>query len=300
MVNVLHANDIKSCIVHSKFLMYADDIKIYKACTTIQDCLLLQEDLCRLSQYCLVNKLHLSLPKCFFISFTKNKISINFQYTLNNTKLNKTECARDLGVLLDCKLHLDAHVDNRVNKALQMYGFVMRSCRDFRKPSTYLFLFKTLIRSQLEYAVPIWCPFYEKYKNAIEMVQKRFLRATHYKCFRNKISYTDLLKYYKILSLDSRRSLLMVMMLYGICNNKFNCIELSNELCYVVPRIIVQREVRVPQLFYTARCRTNAGVRAPLRQLVATYNSHFIDLDIFALSQSNFRKMACQLLADRP
>ena len=73
--------------------------------------------------------------------------------------------------------------------------------------------------------------------------------------------------------------------------------EISNRLCYVVPRTVNRRKVRAPRLFYTEKCRNNAGERAPLGRLLETYNSHFIDLDIFAHNQSKFRKMAIELLA---
>lgn len=201
-----------------------------------------------------------------------------------------------MGVILDSKLHFDLHVDNVVNKAYRMYGFVMRSSNDFKRPNTYITLYKTLIRSQLEYAVPIWCPFYNTYVQKLEMIQKKFLRSMQYKCHLSKLSYIPLLKQYKLISLESRRTLLMVSMLHGLCNNKFDCTDLTNQLCYIVPRTARRREARAPQLFHTVRCRTNAGARAPLRRLFETYNTHFEDLDIFSLSQTKFKSMAIKML----
>lgn len=178
-----------------------------------------------------------------------------------------------------------------------MYGFVMRSSTDFKRPHTFIILYTTLIRSQLEYAAPIWCPLYDKYKQRIEMVQKKFLRSIHYKCHRSKLSYAQLLKAYKLLDLESRRTLLMAVMLHGICNNNFDCSDITNKLCYIVPRTVLRREARLPRLFHTVQCRTNAGARAPLRRLLEIYNTHFFDLDIFSLSQTKFKRMAVQLLA---
>lgn len=210
--------------------------------------------------------------------------------------LKKVSNIRDLGVAMDSKLHFDVHIDNIINKAYRMFGFVLRSSNDFKRPSTFLLLYKTLVRSQLEYAVPIWSPIFDVYKNKIEMVQKKFLRATHYRTAHSKLPYKQLLKRYKLQSLESRRSLLMTMMLHGLCNNKFDCPEITNNICYIVPRTVMRREARVPQLFHTARCRTHAGARAPLRRLVDTYNSHFITLDIFALPNFKFKRMATEIL----
>lgn len=295
---ILFINDIKQCFINSRFLMYADDIKIYTPCKTIEDCLLLQDDLNRLHTYCTVNKLFLSLPKCHAISFTKNKNKINHIYSISDVPLKTVLSVRDLGVILDSCLHFDVHHNAIINKAFQMFGFVMRSSRDFVRPSTFLLLYKTLIRSQLEYASPIWNPLYEKYISGLEMVQKKFLRSMNYKCYHSKTPYTQLLEKYNILSLQHRRMLLSVMMLHGLCNNRFDCTDLTNKLCYTVPRTVIRREVRASHLFYIESCKTNAGVRVPLRRIADIYNSHFTQLDIFNLANNQFKIKAVKLLSE--
>ncbi|KAF9814494.1 hypothetical protein SFRURICE_000221, partial [Spodoptera frugiperda] len=74
--------------------------------------------------------------------------------------------------------------------------------------------------------------------------------------------------------------------------------DLTNQLCYVVPRTVCRREVRLPRLFHTGTSRTNAGIRAPLRRLVDTYNSHFMDIDIFALSNMQFKGQVVKSLTE--
>lgn len=197
------------------------------------------------------------------------------------------DSVRDLGVIIDSSLHFNLHIDSIVNKAFRMYGFVMRSSRDFVRPSTFLMLYKSLVRSQLEYATPIWNPHYLKYENKLEMVQKKFLRGMNFKCYHSKIPYTDLLEKYKILSLESRRLLLDVMMLHGLCHNRFDCIDITNKICLTVPRTVIRRGARMPRLFHLDSCKTNAGARVPLRRLVETYNTHFMDIDIFSLHNNN-------------
>lgn len=167
-----------------------------------------------LTRFCKLN-----LAKCHSISFTKNRTKINFNYSLHNYSLNIFTAVRDLGVIFDSSLHFDIHIDSVINRALQMYGFVMRSSVDFVRPSTYLLLYKTLVRSQLEYATSIWNPIYKKYSDRIESVQRKFLRVMNYKCRNFKVSYAAMLQRYNILSLESRRRLLGTMVLYNICNN---------------------------------------------------------------------------------
>lgn len=68
---VLFINDIGSCFINCKFLLYADDLKIYREISSTDDCDKLQQDLDRLSSYCVYNKLKLSLPKCKSIYLLK-------------------------------------------------------------------------------------------------------------------------------------------------------------------------------------------------------------------------------------
>ena len=207
---LIFVNDIGICFKHCHFLMYADDLKIYRTIECSEDPAKIQDDLDRFSIYCRVNGLNLSLNKCKSLTITKKKSPIDSTYWLSGVLLERVKQIRDLGITLDTKLHFDIHVENIVNKAFKMYGFVLRSCNGFKDYRTYLYLYKSLIRSQLEYAVAIWNPLYLKYINGIEMVQKKFLKCIHYKCTHSHLSY-DLL-------LDVYSSALCYFMTYVIIN----------------------------------------------------------------------------------
>lgn len=286
---VLFVNDIKSCFQNSRFLLYADDLKAFKTITCLEDCMIFQQDLDRFTAYCSTNKLQLNISKCSYINFTKAKNILTFNYTLCNSSLIKVSSLRDLGVQLDTNLTFNTHVQNIVNKAFKLYGFVMRTSVNFKRTNTYLYLFKCLVRSQLEYAVPIWNPYYNRYKEEIENVQKKFLRTMHYRFNHFYLSYNLLLKKYSMLTLESRRTYLEVVTLYKIVNNGFDCIELVNNICYAVPRNVLRRDARSYHLFYLSSCRTNTGLRTPLRHMVENYNKSFNHIDIFLLSIGKFK-----------
>lgn len=294
---IVFINDIKQCFQNSKFLLYADDLKAYKVIRTIDDCISFQHDLDRLTAYCNMNKLQLSIPKCNYITFTLKINVTNFTYRLCNASLTKLTTLRDLGILLDTKLCLNLHIDNIVSKAFKMYGFVMRSSIDFQRTSTYLYLYKTLVRSQLEYAVPIWNPFYNKYVEAIERVQRKFLRAMHFRCHRSYLSHAQLLDLYNMLTLESRRKYLEATTLYKIVNNTFDSIDLVSGLGYHVPRTVHRRAVRAGCLFTLGICRTNTRLRTPSRRMVESYNDSFIDIDIFACSAVQFKFSVLNMLS---
>lgn len=70
-----------------------------------------------------------------------------------------------------------------------MYDFVMRTCLSFTQLSTFLYIYKCLVRSQLVYAVSVWNQFYQKYIDALESVQKKYLRSLSYKFGHSQHSY---------------------------------------------------------------------------------------------------------------
>lgn len=292
---VIFINDVHRCFKFCKYLLYADDLKIYHSINDSVDHERFQNDLDAFSDYCETNKLSLSINKCKVISFTKKRNISKYPYKLCGVNIETVDQIRDLGVLLDCKLHLDGHVDNIINKAYRMYGFIMRSSNDFSQSSTYLCLYKSLIRSQLEYAVPVWNPFYNVYIDALESVQKRFLKVLQYKCHRQYMQYEQLLTNYNLLSLKLRRLQLEMMFLYDLCHNRYDCTDLINKLCYKVPPKSHCRVI--PRLFATSLCRTNAGNRSPLHRISECYNTKFNSkIDIFATRVGLYKRQVLEIL----
>jgi hypothetical protein len=175
-----------------------------------------------------------------------------------------------------------------------MYGLVMRSSIDFIQPSTYIYLYKSLIRSQLDYAVSVWNPFYRKYADALESVQKRFLKVMHYRCFHKHLTYDQLLVKYDLLNLKSRRLHLEAMFLYDLCHNRYDCIELINKLFYRVP---YRAHCRNPgNLFAISFCRTNSGKRSPMYRITNSYNDNFNSIDMYGTNVSSFKHQIVKAL----
>jgi hypothetical protein len=122
----------------------------------IEDCYAVQRDLDRLCAWCDVNKLYLIVRKCKVITFSRAKVQVTYDYSLNGQNLERVSVNRDLGV---GKLTFSEHVDVTVSKARQMFGFIMRVGRDFRDPYALKSLYVSLVRSKLEYASCVWMLF---------------------------------------------------------------------------------------------------------------------------------------------
>ena len=145
---ILFINDINNYITHSKFLLYADDLKLYSRINSPLDCSKLQIDLNSLQRWCVINGMNLNISKCCCLSFTKSSAR-DYNYLKNDTVLVSPTSVKDLCVLMDNKLTFGTHV---AKKASRMLGFFSRSTRDFRSLYSLLTLYKALVIPILLYA----------------------------------------------------------------------------------------------------------------------------------------------------
>lgn len=286
LLYILFINDISQCFIHSKFLMFADDLKIYRQVIDHHDTILMQNDLDRFNNYCSRNKLSLAYDKCVHITFTRNRNKIMSNYHIGNATIKNVPAVKDLGILFDEKLIFDQHIDHITTKAYRALGFVLRAAKPFRKASSYTILYKALIRPNLEYASNIWNPYYDIYSQKIELIQKKILRATHFRTLQGKIPYKDLLTNYNLTRLSDRRTALDMTTLYRICNDLFNSPELLERINFRAPSF----RTRSQELFASNKCRTNAGRRAPLNRLMETYNKNFVSVDIIGVEPAKYKR----------
>ncbi|RVE54312.1 hypothetical protein evm_001139 [Chilo suppressalis] len=126
-----YLNDIGSCFKHAKFLLYADDTKIYMKVKSNEDCLQLQKDLDRLSEYYVRNRIAVNETKCIHIQFIRRKNAIEYNFKLNNTSLCRATTVKDLGLYLDTKLTFEKHFEHIINKAHKNLGFIFRVTKEF-------------------------------------------------------------------------------------------------------------------------------------------------------------------------
>lgn len=281
----VYIHDINSCFQNSHHLLYADDKKVYMKIRSIEDCILLQNDLTNLQTYYDRNNIAISIGKCQCISFTRKHKPISFNYNFNNVTVQRVELVRDLGVWLDSKMLMSHHVGITFSKAYRNLGFVLRTCKAFKNVNSLLVVYYAYVRSILEYASPIWSPCYITYKQKIERTQKIFLKHLN---FRNKIrfnDYTENCRHFNLLTLDERRSLMDMSLLYDLLRGRLDCPELLARLALAAPR----RRTRHTPLLHVPPHSTNYAQNAVLSRLPRLYNKKFSEVDIFSGSKLLFK-----------
>jgi len=234
---LLFFNDVSLAFSDVEFLIFADDVKLYKSIESISDCVILQKNLEYFHSWCTANGLQLNINKCMTISFTRSHSPILFDYNLNFTIINKVDLIMDLGVLFDCKMSFVPHISSVVMKARRALGFLTRSTVNFSNIHALKTLFITLVRSHLEYATPIWNPYYEVHINSLEKIQHKFLRIINFKLNipLEDLDYNSLMSRLNLQLLSDRRKYFDLIFLFKILNGSIQCPELFNFLNFKIP-----------------------------------------------------------------
>lgn len=277
--------DIYTCFHDSRFLMYADDTKIFIDISNINDANKLQSDLNRLNEYYEHNRITVNSKKCQLITFTRKNKPLNFSYSIQGHPIERTNIVRDLGVHFDSKLNFSEHIDYITNKAYKTLGFVMRTCQPFQDLVSIKCVYYAYVRSILEYASPIWSPQYINQSEQLERIQKKFINFLNYKFKRGFRDYEDSCKHYHSLTLNNRRKLADMSMLYDLVRGRGDPALLA-QLGLLVP----SSRTRHTQLFRIPYHRVNYTQNTTLTRIAKTYNNIFSDVDPFICSKLTFKK----------
>ena len=113
--------------------------------------------------------LRLNVAKCNCVSYgEKPRQSC---YTISDETLHKPDTVKDLGIIFDTQLKSVDHINNKINKAYQILG-IIKTNFIYITSHSFLILYKSLVRSHLEYGVSVWSPHHEYLIEKLEKVQK--------------------------------------------------------------------------------------------------------------------------------
>lgn len=269
----LFINDLTAEIRNCKFLMFADDLKIYRVISERSDTNKIQNDLNRIQNWCSRNFMALNTKKCYHIKFSRKKTSHTSTYKINDTILNTVNEIRDLGVIMDDKLNFKAHIDSCVKRSAQMLGFIKRNTKGFQSSKTKTVLYNALVRSRLEYASIVWNPFYTINSQRVESIQRAFTRHLAFvsRDVSHRSPYERRLSYFKMASLRERRTMHSLIFLHKLMNGQMDCSELLSRISINVPYKIPRYPITT--IFQLPTNKTNIGLNSPLVRICRDYNS---------------------------
>jgi len=229
---VIYINDLMDvCNSGSDLYLFADDSKLFNY--VIDDVCInsLQSDLNSLNDWIKKWLLKLNIIKCKVVTYSMNDI-INSNYYLDNVELEKLSSIKDLGVTFDSKLKFNLHIIDKVNKAYSMLGIIRRNFK-YLNQDAFIMLYKSMVRSHLEYANSVWSPFKVGDILTLEKVQKR---ATKLIFSIKHLSYAERLKKLNLPTLKYRRARGDMIEVFKILTGKYNNVNnisltLNNDSC---------------------------------------------------------------------
>lgn len=177
---LLFIDEIKHIIPQGvRYMIYADDVKLYAPVKSDGDRCLLQNTLNDLSIWAQRMGLRLSAHKCGVVHLGSN--NPKYEYTLMNQPLAEFTEVKDLGVRFSATLNFSEQVAHVVAKGSMLCNWLLRAFA-IKSVSSYLKLYNAYVLPLLLYACQVWSPLREGDWQLLEKMQRRFVRTICHRC----------------------------------------------------------------------------------------------------------------------
>ena len=302
---IIYVIDLVLRVKSSKTLTFADDTKLMKVITQLLCKALLQADLDSVIQWSISNNMLLHEDKFVVVNYCLNAwrtlqelpftAESKQYYTTNRNILEPSSHTRDLGVYLSDDCSWSFHINKMTAEARKMAAWALGAFRD-RSVLTMMTLFKSLVRSKLEYCCPLWDPAKIGEIQLIENVQKQFTKRIS---GMSDFDYWERLKKLNLKSLQRRRERYSIIHLWKMQNDKApNNIGLE---FYTSPRLGIRIAIpkfnHLAQRSYSTAYDNSFGIKAARlwNLLPKSVNSH-TSLEPFKVALGEFMSQ----FPDRP
>ena len=222
---LLYINDLQDCIVNSTLSCFADDSRIKKKIATVEDINDLQSDLGKVERWSAENNMSLHDKKFELLCHSTQQPNLlselpfyqqYFQYeTTNGVEINPQTAVRDLGVNITPDISFSPHINSITESAKKMSAWVLSVFHDRSEP-TMLTLYKSLVRSRVEYNSPLWNTNKITDIQTLENLQRSFTSKID-SC--KDLNYHERLEKLKLMSLQRRRERYTIIHMYKILHN---------------------------------------------------------------------------------
>ncbi|KAL1447881.1 hypothetical protein WDU94_005470 [Cyamophila willieti] len=263
--------------------MYADDLKIYKQITCKKDCKSLQEDITAAQNWLSSVGLFFHPNKCYKMTYRITRSYIDYEYKINNIPIQQVETISDLGVIFNSNLTWDTHIDSIINQANKRLGMVIRCCKPIQDIDTITILYKSIIRSKIDYCSALWTPNTKTKIKKLEKIQASFVRYLFQKVngfypkYPQNISYELLIENLIIDSVETRLTENQIKFLKNILTNKINSTYLTTKLEFRVPNHRLRAD---PTKLFNVNTNPTL-LKSPIIAAMETYNKLDNKPDLF-------------------
>ena len=203
LIFLILIGDIDANVVKAVVRSFADDTRATNAIRSVEDTLILQEDLDRIYDWSDDANMELNDIKFELVRYGDNdviKTSTSYKTPLGKQIEEKSE-VKDLGVTVSNDCLFDKQVNSVIEKGKNTMSWILWTFKT-RSLTPMLTLYKSLLLSILEYCSALWCPLGVGQIQKLEAVQWSFIRKINN---TKGLNYWECLKATKLYSLQRRR-----------------------------------------------------------------------------------------------
>ena len=205
--------DIDRKVAQAYVSSFADDTRVSLGVTSVEDTKCLQNDLEAIYSWADDNNMEFNSTKFECMRYGRlTELRESTHYTSKDgSPIIEVDHIKDLGVTMSRDGTFSRHIIMTTETAKQMCGWILRTFLT-RETVPMLTLWKSLIRSKLEYCCQLWNPSRKCDIQMLEQVQRNFIRKI---TGMEQLSYWEQLHALSMYSLERRRERYLIVAYYG-------------------------------------------------------------------------------------
>lgn len=175
---LIYINDLNNSTSKLSTILFADDTNLFCSGKDLEELeLLINEELARVQEWLMLNKLTLNVKKSNFVIFKshKRKLKKHMSLKLNNEMLQWVEHTKFLGIIIDQHLTWKNHINYVTKKIIRTTGVLCR-IRFYISQPLLRMLYYSLIYPHLYYGNIVWANTYPTRLEKLFKLQKKILR----------------------------------------------------------------------------------------------------------------------------
>ena len=202
---LLYINDLCNVSTRLTSILFADDTSCFIEGTDLSDmCIQLSTEMNKLSTWFKTNRLSLNVSKTNCMIFGRSNQPDHHRVYIDNIVIERVDCNKFLGVIIDSKLSWSDHVSyirHKMSKNLS----VMHRVKWLLNNSALYMIYCTLVLPYISYCCEIWGNTYKTRVQPLYIIQKRAIRICNHLEYRshtkpaflklNTLTIADLVKF---------------------------------------------------------------------------------------------------------